>query len=90
MSKTKTKFPGLTTGRVPERIAQYFADNPDEELTMEDARLIFDLKKVSLHETLCRLRALGIVETVHLVRAKRGVAGRRPAPATVKQSLSVE
>lgn len=63
---------GLTRGRMPERIAQFFADNPDEELTYEDARAKWGLTKAQLHETLTRLRSLQCVETVQLIRAKRG------------------
>ena len=61
----------VTRGGLPERIAQYFAVNRDEELLYEDALVKFDCTPKQLLTTLARLRAIGAIETPKIIRAAR-------------------
>lgn len=61
----------LIGGYLPQRIVDFFAENPDEELTMNDAMVKFDCTSRQLHETLIRLRSVGVIETPKLIRRAR-------------------
>lgn len=62
----------LVPGSNTHRIAEFFARNPEEELSTEDARVKFDLNADQLRNALRTLRAHGLVESFHMIRAKRG------------------
>ena len=53
------------------RIKQFFDDNPDEQLTHADALVKFGGGKKTLNEAISRLKSVGVVETIHVIRAKR-------------------
>jgi hypothetical protein len=57
------------------RIAAYFEENQGEELLYSDACAKFDCTPKRLYQALARLRSVGDVEVVHIIRATNG----RPA-----------
>lgn len=61
----------LMPGGLPARMARYFRDNPDEELTFDDAKVKFDCTEKQLANTLVRLRAVRVIETPKIIRAAR-------------------
>ena len=61
----------VTKGGLPERIAQYFSINRDEELLYEDALVKFGCTPKQLLTTLARLRSLGVIETPKIIRAAK-------------------
>lgn len=61
----------LRRNGLPQRLADFFRDNPGEELLYEDARIKFDCTAQQLSDALGRLRAVGGgVESVHVIRAR--------------------
>lgn len=62
-------------GSLAERIAAFFAANPDEELTHEDLAIKFDAAQFAVGYALAKLRARGLLESVHIVRLRsKGIA----------------
>lgn len=53
---------------LPKRLVQFFADNPDEELTIEIAALKFDAKPVAVASAVFRLVESGVLESVRVIR----------------------
>lgn len=67
MSGIQTLHPNY----LPYRLAEFFENNPDEELTYEDARIKFGCTQQQLTFALARCRSAGKnVEAVHVIRAK--------------------
>ena len=66
-----TAMHALTPGGLPDKMARYFRDNPDEELTFDDAKVKFDCTEKQLQNTLARLRAVRVIETPKIIRAAR-------------------
>lgn len=59
------------------RLCQFFADNPDEELTYEDIAVKFGAKPDSISTTIGRLRSSGKVDAAFVVRGPR-ITVQRP------------
>ena len=74
---TRTTFPPRS-GRLPlaTRVRQFFADNPDEELTLDDMAAKFDASLVSCRSAVKDLVREGGIESVHVVRARSKGMGR--------------
>lgn len=53
------------------KLRLYFAENPGEELTYADIAVKFDTTVRNARTTVGRLKALGLVESIHVVRAKQ-------------------
>ena len=66
-----TKLGAITSGGLPDRIAQYFSVNRDEELLYEDALVKFCCTPKQLLTTLARLRSIGAIETPKIIRAAK-------------------
>lgn len=60
----------------PGRLAEFFRENPTEELELADLYAKFGDKRNTLRMALYRLVEEGVLESVHIVRVKRGVAPR--------------
>lgn len=56
---------------LPQRIADYFVRNPNEELSHDDACIKFNCTKRGLSAALVRLRARGSVESVRVIRGRK-------------------
>lgn len=52
------------------RIKAFFDNNPDEELTIEQARIKFDCEAQQLSDALARLRAVKAIEVVRIIRGR--------------------
>jgi len=57
-------------GSLADRIAAFFAANPDEELTHDDLAIKFEACKDTVDYALAKLRATRLVEVVHVVRLR--------------------
>lgn len=55
-----------------ETLRQFFAANPDEELTIEDAANKLGVNHKSAGSYLARLKAEGILQRISIYRAKEG------------------
>jgi DNA-binding GntR family transcriptional regulator len=64
MTATRAKRPGSLT----DQVRQWFRDNPGEELTYPDMGVRFGLAQKPLYDVICRLKAEGVVEVVHVVK----------------------
>jgi hypothetical protein len=69
----------MTRGRPPsllqQRLDEFFAANPDEELLYSDVRRKFDCTQKQAENAIQRLKAKGSIECVHLVRLRaKGIA----------------
>jgi Fic family protein len=58
----------------PGRIAEYFRQNPEEELLIGDVYAKFDVNPKTLRTAIRRLKEEGVLESVHVIRVKRGGA----------------
>lgn len=59
------------------KLREFFANNPDEELTYADALAKFECTYQNFRTTLSRLVASGELETVHTIRASQLVRETR-------------
>lgn len=57
-------------GSLPARIAAFYAANPDEELTYEQMLVKFNATRTGINEAMKRLRAIGLLESVHVIRLR--------------------
>jgi hypothetical protein len=53
---------------LPDRLARFFEENPDEELTIEMAVVKFNAERGSIQSALNRLMSVGILESVRVIR----------------------
>jgi hypothetical protein len=90
---------------LPKRLTDYFAENPDEELTIEIAILKFDAKPTAVATAISRLCEAGILESVRVIRLPaKGRAshgdpmagpidpdpfGRKPSLADIQRATAV-
>jgi len=58
----------------PGRIAEFFRDNPDEELLQDDLYTKFGGEKNTVRMAVARLISEGLIESVRVIRVKRGGA----------------
>ncbi len=58
----------LQRGSIPDRIGEFFANNPDEHLTFDDAMVKFDCSRIALTNALAKLSKRGVCEPVYLIR----------------------
>jgi hypothetical protein len=73
---------------LPKRLTDYFAENPDEELTIEIAILKFDAKPTAVATAISRLCEAGILESVRVIRLPaRGRAA--PSLADIQRATAV-
>lgn len=56
-------------GSMTNRVRQFFADNPDEELTVVDLCRKFDVTKAQAHVICQELAKQGAIEKMFIVRA---------------------
>lgn len=63
------------------KLLQYFAANPDEELSFSDASVKFDVKVRSLYARTTDLKAQGELEVVTVIRLKKHGPDLARAPA---------
>jgi hypothetical protein len=65
----------VTTYRnhLPQRISDYFKDNPDEELTYADVQTKFSARPRTVERAVQVLCEDGVLERVHVVRKKRSL-----------------
>lgn len=61
-------------GSLQNRIRQFFAANPGEELSYADMAVKFDCTLGSARNAVRELRDLGELESLHLIRAKAKAA----------------
>ena len=54
-----------------QRVRQFFAENPDEELTYEDMAAKFDVPVNYCREVVRALKTKGEIESVHVIRNPR-------------------
>lgn len=71
----------LRRNSVAERIAAFFRDNPDEELTFEDIAVKFSCTKQNASMAISRIADDGMnIESVRVVRMKHMGMARDPEP----------
>lgn len=54
-----------------DRLREFFASNPDEELTIAQCMVKFDITRSQFDTIAQVLKAEGLIESVHVVRNKR-------------------
>ena len=57
-------------------IEQFFTENPDEELTLADMRVKFDISAVNAKEAVRRAKARIGLESMHVVRLRAKGCGK--------------
>lgn len=62
------------------RVAQFFRDNPQEELTFPMVCAKFDAKEATAYDVIGQMKREGLLETVYVIRPTREL---RDKPATV-------
>lgn len=62
----------LRNGRnsVQDRLSQFFADNPDEELSYDDITAKFNCSRGTAEQAVSRLKADRLLESVHVIRLR--------------------
>ena len=68
---------------IPERLRRFFADNPFEELSVDDVATKFGCQKGTAEHAVATLRQVGLVERVSVYRLTQAATEtlRRCAPA---------
>jgi len=61
------RAPYYTKG-LPKRLIDYFADNPDEELTLDMVIIKFDARPDGAQKAILRLVEAGVLESVRVIR----------------------
>ena len=68
---------------VPERLRRFFADNPFEELSVDDVAVKFGCQRGTAEHAVATLRQDGLVERVSVYRLTRAEAPRGSLPQSV-------
>ena len=64
-----------TPDNMTERVRRFFVENADEELTYSLMMKKFDLNSNQVHSIVNKLRAKGLLESVHVIRLRtKGIA----------------
>lgn len=58
----------LIRGAFPDKLLEFFVNNPDEELTYDDIAAKFDVNRHQAMNAVNRLHQAGKLESVHVVR----------------------
>jgi hypothetical protein len=65
------KLGSIKPGSISDRFSRYFAENPDEELTLDDAALKFGIgnRKV-LCQAILKLKRKGLIDVCYVIRRR--------------------
>ncbi len=58
----------LQRGSIPDRIGEFFTNNPDEFLTFDDAVIKFGCSRRVLTNTLAKLKKRRVCDAVYVIR----------------------